>query len=224
MDDRQYYVICADGCKFESMTKEQIYAAIEQAISTGEIKDVDTGFVTKLKECNRNAALSFWVGTQEEYNALTETAQNCFYIITDDTSGEDFEAAFAEMKETVDTLTKSVDEVKKTLWNVLFADSDGALAVGNNVPQISNYNMIVANVGNRNKGVFCGYVVLCDVNGAGNFSGKGMFFDSIRNETGRCDIALYVDKTSDTIKYLTCLAYGSSVIDNMEIMELCGVA
>ena len=224
MDDRRYYVICADGCKFESMTKEQIYAAIEQAVSTGAIKDIDTGFVTKLKECNRNAALSFWVGTQAEYNALTETAQNCFYIITDDTSGEDFDTAFAEMKESVETLAEDVAEIKKSTWKKLFTDENGALAVGDIVAGIRNYNMIVANVGNRAMGVFCGYVVLCDNTGAGTFSGKGMFFDNMRTETGHCDVSLYADKTSDTITYSTCIAYGSTVVENMEIMELYGVA
>lgn len=101
-DNRKYYVICADNCKFESMTKEQILSAIEQAITTGEIKDVDTGFVTKIKEQNTGAALTFWVGTKAEYNALETKARNCFYIITDDTDATAARELLEETKLIVD--------------------------------------------------------------------------------------------------------------------------
>lgn len=83
-DGRKYYVFCDSNCKFEGMTKEQIITAITQAINTGTIKDIDTGFVTKIKEQNAGKQLTFWVGKQSQYNALTEKDENCFYIIADD--------------------------------------------------------------------------------------------------------------------------------------------
>ena len=49
-DGKKYYCFCGSNCKYETMTKEQILAAIEQAVEDGEIRDVDTGFVTKVKE------------------------------------------------------------------------------------------------------------------------------------------------------------------------------
>lgn len=88
-----YYVLNDNKCLFEGMTKEQIIAAITQAVETHEIHDVDTGFVTTLKEGNKNNALSFWVGTTAEYNAIDPKVENCFYILTDDTELEDLEAA-----------------------------------------------------------------------------------------------------------------------------------
>lgn len=103
-DSRKYYVYCEDKCMFEGMTKEQIYAAIEQAISTGEISDVDTGFVTKIKEQNKGIALSFWIGTQAEYNAITEKVNNCFYIITDDTTSTDINKDIEEIKDKLSQL------------------------------------------------------------------------------------------------------------------------
>jgi hypothetical protein len=84
-----YYVICDDDSKHESMTKEQILAAITQAIKNGSIGDIDTGFVTRLKEKNGGGAVTIWVGTRAQYNAITEKEVNCLYIITDDTTGED---------------------------------------------------------------------------------------------------------------------------------------
>lgn len=88
-DGRKYYCICESNCKFETMTKEQILAAIAQAVETGSVGDVDTGFVSKVKELNTGSAVTFWVGTRAQYNAITEKAGNCIYIMTDDTTSED---------------------------------------------------------------------------------------------------------------------------------------
>lgn len=87
-NERNYYVLGENNCKFESLTKEQILTAIQQAVDSGKIKDVDSGFVTRIKEQNKNAGLMFWVGTQAEYNALESKKNNCLYIITDDRRNE----------------------------------------------------------------------------------------------------------------------------------------
>ncbi len=71
------------------MTKEQILAAIAQAVGTGSVGDCDTGFITKIKELNNGNAVTFWAGTQAQYNAIETKDVNCLYIITDDTTGAD---------------------------------------------------------------------------------------------------------------------------------------
>lgn len=73
MSERKVYVICDDDCKFEGMTKEQILTAIQQAVSTGTIQNIDVGFITKIKELNAGDTISFWRGTQAEYNAVKDT-------------------------------------------------------------------------------------------------------------------------------------------------------
>lgn len=93
-----YYVICEDNCKFESMTKEQIINAIYNAISTGDVGDVDAGFITKVKAVNSEKYITFWLGTRAEYNALATKSENCLYIITDDDSYEQLIAAFENNK------------------------------------------------------------------------------------------------------------------------------
>ena len=87
-----FYVVSDDKCFYEGMTKEQILTAITQAISTHQISDVDTGFVTTLKEANQNKPMSFWIGTTAEYNAIEEKLDDCVYLLTDDTELEDLEA------------------------------------------------------------------------------------------------------------------------------------
>lgn len=84
-----YYVICDDDSKHEGMTKEQILAAIVQAVETGSIGNIDTGIVSKVKERNTGGYVAFWVGTTAQYNALEETDPNCIYIKTDCTEYTD---------------------------------------------------------------------------------------------------------------------------------------
>lgn len=89
MSEKKYYCFCSSNCKYETMTKEQILAAIAQAITTGKVGECDTGFVTKVKETNGGSYVQLWVGTQAQYNALQRVENNCLYIITDDTSAAD---------------------------------------------------------------------------------------------------------------------------------------
>lgn len=71
--ERNYYVLCDDNCRFPAMTAEQIIEAIAEA--TGNVPEhVDDAFITKIKESNRNSALTFWKGTEAEFNALGVTA------------------------------------------------------------------------------------------------------------------------------------------------------
>ncbi len=87
-DERKYYVLCEQNCKFEGMTKEQILTAITQAVNEGTIGDIDTGFITTIKTIN-DKALKFFVGTQSEYEALTDAQKaNVFALITNDTTKE----------------------------------------------------------------------------------------------------------------------------------------
>lgn len=106
-DGRKYYCICEANCKFETMTKEQILAAITQVFETGSVIDVDTGFVTKVKETNSGGYISFWVGTSAQYNALQTTEKNCIYILTDDTKAADLEARLQQMQTDIEAAAGS---------------------------------------------------------------------------------------------------------------------
>lgn len=85
MEERKYFVLCESNCKFESMTKEQIIAAIAEATGT-TVMNVDAAFITKLKEQNRGDNIKFWVGTQAEYNAIVASGNidsETFYCTSD---------------------------------------------------------------------------------------------------------------------------------------------
>ena len=86
------------------MTKEQILAAITQAVQEGTIADVDTGFVTTLKTIN-GKGLKFFFGTQAEYETLTAAEKSSlFAIITNDTSREAFLTAVEELQNRAESL------------------------------------------------------------------------------------------------------------------------
>lgn len=112
MSERNYYVICDDNCRFEGMTKEQILTAITQAVEQGEIHDVDTGFVTTIKEQNAQKPLKFWVGTQAQYNAISAPEENTLYLITDPQIDDELQEQIDELREDV----SAIPQLGALLW------------------------------------------------------------------------------------------------------------
>lgn len=105
MSEKKYYCFCGANCKYETLNKEQILSAIAQAQSGMPVIDPDAGVLTKVRETNTGGYITFWVGTQAQYNALQgNVEQNCFYIITDETTGEDIEDSIAALTERVSDL------------------------------------------------------------------------------------------------------------------------
>lgn len=78
-----FYCFNESNCKFETMTKEQILAAIAEAAAGGLVFDSDAAFITKVKESNAGGFVTFWAGTQAQYNALQTIDKRCIYVITD---------------------------------------------------------------------------------------------------------------------------------------------
>jgi hypothetical protein len=122
-DTLKYYVLRGDDCLFEGMTKEQILAAIAEA--TGNtVSDVDSAFITKVKEQNKGGELKFWVGTQAEYNAQKNNiAQGTFSIITDDTTAEDIEAELIEFQNAINAMYETVGQMRYDLLPVVLFSS-----------------------------------------------------------------------------------------------------
>lgn len=142
MSEMSYYVLDENDCKHISLTKEQIYAAITEAIETGTITDVDTGFVTKIKEMNADKLLSFWIGSSAQYNTLTAKDPNTLYILTD-------ESTLGDAMEKVDTLESNVAALNETVNNsmskrtVIYDNAEGIqLVEGERKDIVTYYDMI----------------------------------------------------------------------------------
>lgn len=98
----KYYVLCDDDCRHEGMNREQIIAAIEQALEQGFVSDPDGAVISKLREIRSNGAVQLWVGSQEEFNALSPAPDinrafvrigdnGIVYLCPDDNSAKAFE-------------------------------------------------------------------------------------------------------------------------------------
>lgn len=130
-DGKKYYCFCSSNCKYETMTKEQILSAITQAASGESVIDPDAGVISKVKETNTGGYITFWVGTQAQYNALQgNTEQNCLYIITDDTlTREEIERLIGELQQGVaqaEQAAASMSAARLTKSNGLQIVSAGA--------------------------------------------------------------------------------------------------
>lgn len=101
--DRIFYVVCDDDCRIEGMSKEQIFAAIAEA--TGNVPSgLDDAFITKIKESNTGGGVSFWVGTEAEFNAISPAAETSCIIARVDASGKVYLC-------TDDSLVKEIERV-----------------------------------------------------------------------------------------------------------------
>ena len=138
------YVVCDQNCKFESMTKEQIYAAIMQAVETGEIRDVDAGFVSKVKTIN-GKYIKFFIGSSDEYEALSEAEKKdgLFAIITNDTSKEELLQLVHDLSEAVEALLESKPETDLAVEKVgKICDENNNLTCKNQFSGDNNYSFI----------------------------------------------------------------------------------
>lgn len=87
------------------LTEQQIITLVNNIITTGSVGNIDTGFVTTIKEQNAGKALQFWIGTQAEYNAIAEPVANMFYIVTDDPYKQNVQDA-------IDAINARIDEIE----------------------------------------------------------------------------------------------------------------
>lgn len=113
MADKKFYCYCENGCKYETMSKEQILAAITQAVESGTIGNCDTGFIQTIKTIN-GLSLRFFVGAQYEYDALSdEEKKNLYAIITND-------ATQAGILEAIETLEENYEKLVEGLSSGTF--------------------------------------------------------------------------------------------------------
>lgn len=126
-DGKKFYCFCSSNCKYETMTKEQIIAAIAEATGATP-SNIDDAFITKVMEKNGQQPLQFWIGTQAEYNALTPE-ENVFYIFTDGNEIADFERLARETAEQV------VREVQADVAGLKMIDISNTVALSYDVAE-----------------------------------------------------------------------------------------
>lgn len=98
MANEKVYVLDDGENQREGMTKEQILAAIAEAISTGQVTGDYSAFIEMIKEQNKGVGIKMWVGTQAELLALPEIEADTIYYVSDLSTLADLDNALADLK------------------------------------------------------------------------------------------------------------------------------
>ena len=124
-------VVTEDG-KLQLVTENgAIWSSVDYLLSDGNTiyRDPSNGnaMVIGVKTVN-DTLLKFFVGTQSEYDVLTdEQKQNLFALITDDMSKEQFDAIIEKVNKDIGEIITVLDEMINTdKWTVMSAKKDSS--------------------------------------------------------------------------------------------------
>lgn len=143
------YAICDNDCKYETYTREQFLAVLEQAIANGTLEGINENLPTVQKVANirNNEALQFWSGTEAQFNALNMSADDYtnvvfrvsadgkIYICTDDTALETLK------KELKDSFKSVLVETTISTWAETMTFSNSAITATSPVEMIPGKNI-----------------------------------------------------------------------------------
>lgn len=220
MESGKYYVVGYGNNLIEGMTKEQILAAITQAVESHEISDVDTGFVTTLKEHNSGNGLKLWVGTTAQYNAITTPETNCLYILSDDTELEDIE----ELVESLEAKVDGIADLKGAVILNELVNYGDSLSV-DLLDDITKYTEVIVTVPSVMGDVLCTVSQLSTVI---KIKGVGVANNSSSNTTVIVCINLSVSKannklTANNSTAVLFLGQTEGTINELNINKIVGV-
>ena len=117
MPTTRYYVFDSLKNAYESMTKQQIIAAIAEA--TGNTPtNIDDAFITMIQEQNAGRSLKFWKGTSAQYAAVSPKDADTFYIVSDDDSIEELQEAVQELSGSLETTAENVADLQETVYQI----------------------------------------------------------------------------------------------------------
>lgn len=110
-EERIVYGVCDANCRVPVYSREQMLAILQQAIEAGSLQGIDvtkSPVVRLIRESRADQNISFWVGTEAEYNAISPAvagsiaiaridANGNVYLCTDDTTFSNWQAATLEL-------------------------------------------------------------------------------------------------------------------------------
>ena len=106
--------------RIETMTKQEIYALLAEAIQEGQLPQVDqdTAFVTMFKSIVDGKAYKMAFCTQAQYNELEandELETDALYIITDDASYDDLVTALNNLSNDIESVAETLSVLNEAL-------------------------------------------------------------------------------------------------------------
>lgn len=133
-EELKVYALDEGKNNFQTMTKEQILSAINQKISSGSIVNIDDAFITKIKEMNAGALVQLWIGTQAEFEALSEKKDDTLYILSDDPTVNEIENSISSLEQSISEVGRNntylnerynqIVNGEQTVYRAKYASSD----------------------------------------------------------------------------------------------------
>lgn len=140
-EELKVYALDVLGNSYQTMTKEQIYAALQQYIETGKISDIDKGFISKILNTYTKDNIQFWIGSMADFEALETKDPNTLYMFTDDPTVDDFDNALNNMNQRINNFAKSVTQniatINARLDNLGFKEGVATITSQNGSLQVS---------------------------------------------------------------------------------------
>ena len=117
---------------------------------------VSGGYVEALKELNDGNKFTFWVGTTDEYNALPEKVNNCFYILTDDANRneilsqiEDLQSEITSANDNISDLLIDLETTKGNVTTLQVQIETAQISISGLQSGLENTNDMLINVGGQ---------------------------------------------------------------------------
>lgn len=76
------YGFCDNNCKHLVYTREEVLSILQQAINDGTLSGIDAAYaaIQKVACCNGGEDITFWTGTEAEFNALSPAPNVAYFI------------------------------------------------------------------------------------------------------------------------------------------------
>lgn len=112
-EERIIYGFCGANCREPVYSRDEIMSILQQAIEAGSLQGIDitkSPLVKIIRETRADANLSFWMGTEAQFNAISPAvsasiviaridADGNIYLCTDDTTFSSWQAETLELLE-----------------------------------------------------------------------------------------------------------------------------
>ena len=81
-EQRNVWGFCDDNCKFLVYTREEVLSLLQQAINDGSLQNIDPEYaaIKKIVDSNGGDNITFWTGTEAEFNALDPKPAISYFI------------------------------------------------------------------------------------------------------------------------------------------------
>ena len=135
------YDACVEATEAANQAKDTLVLTHEDIVSGG--------YIEALKELNDGGKFSFWVGSREQYDAISEKVTNCLYLITDEVTGEDINAVIGELQERLGEAEVDIAYHSNVLEQHEISINEHSVALAEHRNNISQNTSDIANLQNR---------------------------------------------------------------------------